>query len=416
MSKELLNYINDPNSPLTNLFLGEWYEKQGHFVPASSFYLRCAELAAEQKNDELRYEGILKTYVCYRSLNNRDYTLENLLKQAISFAYDRPEAYYFLSKFYENKDNMLDAYLYASIASNLTKPSRFRTKIDFPGIYGPILQKAICSWWVGKPNDARRLYQYLIDNYRSDMTETDKNILQNNTMALGFKAPDEYTRQYKQIFHDRLKFKFKHSESIKENYSQAYQDMMVLFLTNGKSQGTYVEIGSSKPFESNNTVLLEKDPFNWKGIGVEIDKTKVLDYKKHRKNLIIEADATQLDYNKIFEENFESTNIDYLQLDVEPAKNTFRVLFELPFDKYKFGIITYEHDYSADITRSYREKSRKFLKLMGYELLVNDIGNTKDSCFEDWWYHPDIIDPKRAEIIKSVDFQKMHYINDFMLD
>ena len=417
MSKELLEYINDTEDPLSNLFLGYLYEKQDHHSPASSFYLRCAEFAGD--NLDLKYEGILRTYLCYKAVGGRPYTVECLLKLAISFAPNRPEAYFFLSRFYaDEKQNELDAYLYACIGlSTIDGPSKFFIKMDeFTGMHVLLFQKAYLSWSVGKPDQARQLYQYLIDNHISEMSPQQRDILQNHVMTLGHKSPDEYTREYKKEFHHRLKFKFDGSENIEKNYSQAYQDMMTLFLHNGKRNGTYLEIGSSKPFESSNTFLLENQ-FDWNGVGVEIDESKVVEYRNNRKNSVIHADAASLDYYKVLEDNFPGIkNIDYLQLDVEPAKNTFKVLFEIPFDDYKFAVITYEHDYAVDVTRSYRNKSRRFFMSLGYEMLVNDIGNTPDSSFEDWWYHPDLISAEKANLMRSINLEKNHYINKFMLN
>jgi len=415
MSKELLEYINDTENPITNLFLGEWYYKQSHFAAASSFFLRCAEFSED--NIDLRYEGILKTHLCYSHLKDRPYTVENLLKQAISFAPDRPEAYFFLAQYYESKGNHLDAYTYTCIGLFAHKEcSKFLTPIPFPGIYGLYLEKAVCAWFVGKPQESRSLYQYIIDKYGSEMWPEHKKIVQNNVITIGHKSIDEHTREYKKIFYDKLKFKFDGSDLIEKNYSQAYQDMMVLFLTNGQRNGTYVEIGSSVPFESNNTALLEQN-YNWYGFGLEIDENKVNDYRQNRKNPVVHGDATNIDYEELFRKHFgDKTEIDYLQLDTEPAKNTYKALFEIPFEKYRFKIITYEHDYSADVTRSYRERSRYFFKSLGYELLVNDIGNTPESSFEDWWYHPDMVDINRVNMIKSIDFSKNHYINSLMLE
>ena len=43
----------------------------------------------------------------------------------------------------------------------------------------------------------------------------------------------------------KLVYKFNLSENIERNYSQMLQDIFVLTVLNGKSTGTYVEIGSS---------------------------------------------------------------------------------------------------------------------------------------------------------------------------
>lgn len=97
--------------------------------------------------------------------------------------------------------------------------------------------------------------------------------------------------------------------------------------------------------------------------------------------------------------------IDYLQLDCEPPKTTFETLLQIPFDKYKFKIITYEHDYCVDFTKSYRDKSRKYLLSLGYELLVNNISANINSPFEDWWIHPDFLSRDIIDLMKSISEQ-----------
>lgn len=92
-----------------------------------------------------------------------------------------------------------------------------------------------------------------------------------------------------------------------------------------------------------------------------------------------------------------SKTIDYLQIDCEPSDITYKVLEQIPFDEYMFGVITYEHDYYSDITKLYRDKSRQFLIDKGYLMVVGDIAPDKNSTFEDWWVHPDIVDKNILE-------------------
>ena len=113
--------------------------------------------------------------------------------------------------------------------------------------------------------------------------------------------------------------------------------------------------------------------------------------------------ATKIDYTHLLDEFNQGTNFDYLQLDCEPSKTTFEILLSIPFEKYKFAIITYEHDHYVDMTNSYRDKSRKYLKLMGYEMVVSNVSPTEWSPFEDWWYHPDLVDPQMVELMKDAD-------------
>jgi hypothetical protein len=129
---------------------------------------------------------------------------------------------------------------------------------------------------------------------------------------------------------------------------------------------------------------------------------------------LIHGDALQIDYKKLLAENFEGTVIDYLQLDIEPARHTYDCMLRIPFDEYKFAVITYEHDYYVDVTRSYRQKSRDFLKSKGYVLVVNDISPDGKSNFEDWWVHPDLVDKDILDKMTSIK-DGIHDIREYML-
>lgn len=414
MNQELIDYIKSPQDAVTNLKLGLWYEKQRHFSPASSYFLRCAEFAED--NSDLRYEALMKTAACYRTVGKRNYTVESLLKNAISVCPKRPEAYYFLAQHYEGKNDWIDAYIYASMGlSNGTDgPKPTISDIYFGGMYYLMLQKASSAWWIGKPKQARLIYQDMIDNHYNEMNQEFRELLQNNVCWIGHGPEWESTKKYTNKLYDRFKFKFPGLENIEHNYSQSYQDLFVLSLLDGKKNGTYLEIGASKPFEKNNTALLEK--YNWKGVGIELDVSLAAEYAAQRQNKVLCINALDIDYNSLLKENFpENTVIDYLQLDIEPAKNTYQCLFSIPFEKYKFRIITFEHDYYADITRSIRSKSRRYLEFLGYKLLVNDISINGLGSFEDWWYHPELISSEKVESMKSINLDKMNIIEEYML-
>jgi hypothetical protein len=96
--------------------------------------------------------------------------------------------------------------------------------------------------------------------------------------------------------------------------------------------------------------------------------------------------------------------MDYLQIDCEPPATTYKILTSIPFEQYRFAVITFEHDYYVDASRKYRDLSRKFLQSMGYILAVNNISPDDNSSFEDWWIHP--------ELVKTEVFDKMRCVND----
>ena len=168
-----------------------------------------------------------------------------------------------------------------------------------------------------------------------------------------------------------------------QSYSSQYQDLFVLSVLDNKKQGTYIEFGAQHPVKDNNTYLLETE-FLWTGTSIEWDVNYCSLFNSVRKNKCLCVDATLLDTSKLFN---NTDYIDFLQLDLDPPKNTFKVLQNIDFSKISFSIITFEHDlYSG----GYRERieSRKILKDAGYTRVISDvIGWTgeEDVPFEDWY-------------------------------
>ena len=189
--------------------------------------------------------------------------------------------------------------------------------------------------------------------------------------------------------YESLKTKFTGSESIENNWSQSMQDIFVLSMLNGKKNGVYVEIGADKPKVINNTYLLESE-FDWSGVSFEYDADKVLYFNTIRRNKCICDDATTFDYKFLFEERNYPKQIDYLQLDLDPAEGTLAALKNLPLDDYRFTAITYETDVyraGADV----QDEEIEYLKSYGYELVVRNVAN-EGNPYEDWWVDPNVVD------------------------
>ena len=198
--------------------------------------------------------------------------------------------------------------------------------------------------------------------------------------------------------HDKLITKFTGSETIENNYSQAMQDMFVLTMLDGKKNGVYVEVGGDQPKVINNSYLLETE-FDWSGVSFELDEDKVEYFNSIRKNKCVCADATDYDYESLFNERNYPKQIDYLQLDIDPAEGTLEAMKKLPFSNYRFSVITYETDvYSSgpDI----QDEEIAFLKERGYQLVVRNVKN-ENNPFEDWWIDPNIVSEERWKPYKT---------------
>ena len=202
------------------------------------------------------------------------------------------------------------------------------------------------------------------------------------------KEPDYWPR-YSKTEHDRLKHQFPGSGSVKFNWSQSMQDMFVLMALDGKRKGVYVELGADLPRIINNTYLLETE-FDWAGVSFEYDAEKVAFFNTIRRNKCICTDATTFDYKFLFQERNYPKQIDYLQLDLDPAEGTLAALKHLPLDDYRFTAITYETDvYSAG--GDVQDEEIEYLKSYGYELVVRNVAN-EGNPYEDWWVDPNVVD------------------------
>jgi hypothetical protein len=191
-------------------------------------------------------------------------------------------------------------------------------------------------------------------------------------------------------------------EDIEKNYSESYQDMFILSVLNGKREGIYLEIGAGNTFYGNNTALLESK-FDWKGISLDIDERFVEAFSKERKNPCLLKNALYINYDKFLNGLDFPNVIDYLQLDCDPPEVTYQILLTIPFDFYKFRVITFEHDYYTDPNKNIQEKSKKYLESYGYIRVVNNIAPDEWRSYEDWWVHPDVIDVEIIEKMKCVD-------------
>lgn len=408
---ELIELSLDTENGEKNYNLARWYETEGHTAPAHTYYLRAAE---RTEDDILAYKALIRASFCYKSQGSRDGTERVLLENALNLLPKRPEAYYFLSLLWERKQEWQHSYTYANLG--ICCYDQEIESIDLPEYQGKhllLFQKAVSSWWWGKGQESRDLFHLLGSDYWDLLDEKHKKSVEDNISKLGLTSQSQGEIIYTKEKHDSLRYKFEGSNEIEKNYSQILQDIFILSALNGKRNGKFLEIGGAKPFERNNTALLEQS-FDWTGVSVELNEQFANEYIDARKNTkMLHTDALTVDYKKLLDEEFDTQVIDYLQLDIEPARNTFEVLLNIPFEDYKFAVITYEHDYYVDISKSYRDKSRRYLQAMGYELLVSDLSPDGVSNFEDWWVHPELVDDNIKDILRDIS-PKIKNVNDYM--
>jgi tetratricopeptide (TPR) repeat protein len=169
----------DSTSPIINFAIGREYEAIGQTASAVSFYLRCAEYGRDS-HVELAYASLVRIGLIFDMQGGRDWSVTNALFQALEFSPVRPEAYYFLSKYYERQGQWREAYTYVSIGLQY---QRVGTNLipEYEGLPALQLQKATIAYMVGKQDEAFGLLyamantKNLPDSYRLAVSNNFKN-------------------------------------------------------------------------------------------------------------------------------------------------------------------------------------------------------------------------------------------------
>lgn len=187
----------------------------------------------------------------------------------------------------------------------------------------------------------------------------------------------------------KMKSRFNLQSSPTSTYSQAYQDLMAWIIFGGKRAGSFLEIGCNVPKYTNNTFLLSSS-LDWRGVSIDfVDLSK--DWRHERpQDYFLCSDVLQTSILKYAIEIYGSDRyIDYLQIDIDPCQNSYECLLKIDHDSVRFGFITFETDiYTGRAGQNVAEKSREFLKDIGYEPIMLDVLVDGDKPYEDWWFCP----------------------------
>tara|TARA_R100000655_G_scaffold103376_1_gene149796 strand:+ start:527 stop:1105 length:579 start_codon:yes stop_codon:yes gene_type:complete len=180
-------------------------------------------------------------------------------------------------------------------------------------------------------------------------------------------------------------------------YSQCSQDRFVIDVLNNLNNienGTFLDFGCWKPHEGNNTYVLEKK-YSFTGISIDIDASVIPLWEhsdRNDKNFKL-IDLSSANIKEILGNNYPNTKIiDYFSFDLEPPLLTLEVLQKIPFDEYRFKVVTYEHDGHRGFDTI--KPSREIFTKNGYKRIKSDLMEQywrNVSLAEDWWVLPDLI-------------------------
>lgn len=407
----ITQYALDTENPEVNYELAKEYEKEKQYAAAWLYYFRCAE---RTENDLLGYKSLIRASICIKKQSTRRITEKTLLQHAINLLPKRPEAYYNLSLIYEKDGDWQNCYTYSNRGLNLDPVVDIGIE-EYQGLWLLMFQKSIAAWHWGKCDESRKILWDLVDNYWEKLDDIHKKSVEKNISMIGLGPNSQGAVYYKKEDYQNLRFPFKGKDKVDVSYAQIMQDIFVLCALDGKENGTFLEIGTADPTIRNNTYLLESK-FGWTGAGIELNNDFYEQYRIKRPNIkLYNEDATKSDYSKILKEIAIDSIVDYLQLDIEPARNTYECLEKIPFEEYRFRVITFEHDHYVDITKNVRQKSREFLIKKGYVNVANDLSADGKSSFEDWWVHPELIDANILMRMEDVITGETRRVDDYLL-
>jgi FkbM family methyltransferase len=205
---------------------------------------------------------------------------------------------------------------------------------------------------------------------------------------------------------------------LKNSHSQINQDVFVISRLKGIRGGFFVEFGATDGVSLSNTYQLEKS-FDWAGILVEpgqnwkanltVNRSCHIDFRcvtsksgdqvqfiestspelstikgfegidENRREMFKSYDVESISLEDLLDEYQAPKTIDYLSIDTEGSE--FLILENFNFDKYRFKLITIEHNFTEN-----REKIFKLLSKNGYERAWNEF-----TQFDDWYVHPELI-------------------------
>ena len=168
----------DSLNPVLNFNAAVEYEKLNQTASAVGFYLRAVEYGYET-DPLVAYTSLLRISICMDGQKDRNWTVSNTILQAITFLPGRPEAYFLMSKFYEQAAQWQESYTFAQLGLLYSEQAMLELPVDvsYIGTNGLLFQKAVAGWWIGRKDESAELLRYLTT---VPLPEVYKNAVLNN--------------------------------------------------------------------------------------------------------------------------------------------------------------------------------------------------------------------------------------------
>jgi|TARA_Y100000287_G_scaffold185125_1_gene187588 tetratricopeptide (TPR) repeat protein len=179
LESRLEAYISNNEDPAWNFNLGLEYEEIGQTSSAISYYLR----AAERCNDSMiAYESLLHMGHLYDGQGRRGRTAMSCWRKALCLKPKRPEAYYYISRYFNWHNEYDQGYLFSKLAlefCDFNLEPLICTWYINPNAYKVCLEfdKGLSAWWWGLVEESKSILVNLKDNHFHELPDYQKRLL-----------------------------------------------------------------------------------------------------------------------------------------------------------------------------------------------------------------------------------------------
>ena len=210
--------------------------------------------------------------------------------------------------------------------------------------------------------------------------------------------------------------------------AQVKQDIFVNKILQ-KNKGFFLDIGAGtggltgRPVEFySNTYFFERYR-GWKGIAIDYDENWYNHVKNKRTCKVSCVDLLKVNINEHLESLGCLEEIDYLSIDVDDAQ--WKVFNEFDWDKYKFKVLTLEHnlfqsqdtklqnhsdEHKERIKKEY-DRYREVLRGQGYEILYADVVLDGYGPLEDWWVNKEVYEKYKSYKTENINYKEVENAN-----
>ena len=196
-------------------------------------------------------------------------------------------------------------------------------------------------------------------------------------------------------------------------YGRTEEDKFVLYVTEKKTHGFFVDLGSKHPIHENPTFLLEKD-YQWKGIYAPATELSLSSPLLQERRCNVSPLPTPTDYKSWFQGNEIPPHVDFLNINLNvddgTAKHTIEVFDRDIFTEHQFTVVVFRHDIYRTNEKQTRDIARNIMKKHGYLLAIENMASINNmDVYQDWYVLGSRVDRDQIENLRRKNEKSYQY-------